>query len=36
MERLDQLARGLVVARVNGVEDLVDELRTQPVCCVDR
>ena len=31
MERLDQLARGLIVARVDRVEDLVDEFRAQPV-----
>ena len=36
MERLDQLARGLVVAGVDRVEHLVDEFRAQPVLLVDR
>ena len=36
MERLDQLARGLVVAGLDRVEHLVDEFRAQPVFLVDR
>ena len=36
MERLDQLARGLVVAGVDRVEHLVDEFRPQPVFGVHR
>jgi hypothetical protein len=34
MERLDQPSRGLIVARVDCVEDLVHELRAQPVFLV--
>ena len=36
MKRLDQLARGLVVAGVDRVEHLVDELGAQPILLVDR
>ncbi len=36
VERLDEPACGLVVARVDRVEDLADELRPQPVLFVDR
>ena len=36
VQRLDQLARGLVVARIDGIEDLVDELWPEPVFIVDR
>ena len=35
VERLDQLARGLIVAGIDGVEHLVDEFRPQPVFIVD-
>ena len=34
VQRLDQLARGFVVARVDGVEDALDEVRPQPVLLV--
>jgi peptidylprolyl isomerase len=36
VQRLDELARGLVIALVDGIEHPIDELRPQPVLFVDR
>jgi hypothetical protein len=31
MERLDEFARGFVIACIDGIEDALDEVRPQPV-----
>ena len=36
MKRLDQLARGFIVAGVNRIENRVDEFRAEAVFLVDR